>query len=134
MAENQKETKEAVQSGQSAGAGTVDLFAASAYEKKYFFNKSFEGIPKDIQDQLHIICVLFTEDIGGIILFEFDKDGKLSIRTEAKASDYNYDEIGAALEIKEIQKQRRDMMNGLELYYKAAVLHQPLDLEAWQLE
>lgn len=134
MAENQKETKEAVQSGQSAGAGTVVLCAASAYEKKYFFNKSFEGIPKDIQDQLHIICVLFTEDIGGIILFEFGKDGKLSIRTEAKASDYNYDEIGAALEIKEIQKQRRDMMNGLELYYKAVVLHQPLDLEAWQLE
>ena len=134
MAEKQKETKEAVQSGQSVGAGTVVLCAASAYEKKYFFNKSFEGIPKDIQDQLHIICVLFTEDIGGIILFEFDKDGKLSIRTEAKASDYDYDEIGAALEVKEIQKQRRDMMNGLELYYKAVVLHQPLDLEAWQLE
>ena len=130
MAENHKETKDTrdtVRSAQRAGDGTVVLCAASAYEKKYFFNKSFDGIPKDIQ-------VLFTEDIGGIILFEFDKDGKLSIRTEAKASDYNYDEIGAALEVKEIQKQRRDMMNGLELYYKAVVLHQPLDLEAWQLE
>ena len=127
MAENHKETKDTrdtVRSAQRAGDGTVVLCAASAYEKKYFFNKSFDGIPKDIQDQLHIICVLFTEDIGGIILFEFDK----------KASDYNYDEIGAALEVKEIQKQRRDMMNGLELYYKAVVLHQPLDLEAWQLE
>ena len=137
MAENHKETKDTrdtVRSAQRAGDGTVVLCAASADEKKYFFNKSFDGIPKDIQDQLHIICVLFTEDIGGIILFEFDKDGKLSIRTEAKASDYNYDEIGAALEVKEIQKQRRDMMNGLELYYKAVVLHQPLDLEAWQLE
>ena len=120
MAENHKETKDTrdtVRPAQRAGDGTVVLCAASA-----------------IQDQLHIICVLFTEDIGGIILFEFDKDGKLSIRTEAKASDYDYDEIGAALEVKEIQKQRRDMMNGLELYYKAVVLHQPLDLEAWQLE
>ena len=114
--------------------GAVVLCAASAYEQKYFFNKSFDSIPKDIQDQLHIICVLFTEDIGGIILFEFDREGKLNIRTEAMDSDYNYDEIGAALEVNEMQKQRRDMMNGLELYYKAVVLHQPLDLEAWQLE
>ena len=49
-------------------------------------------------------------------------------------SDYNYDEIGAALEVKEIQRQRRDMLHGLELYYRAVFLHQDLDLEAWQLE
>lgn len=110
------------------------LCGASAYEKKYYFNTRFDAIPQDIKDQLHVISVLFTEDVGGIILFEFDRDGKLQIRTEAKESDYNYDEIGAALEVKEIQKRRRDMMNGLELYYKAVILHQPLDLEAWQLE
>ena len=110
------------------------LCAASAYEQKYYFNKAFDRIPDDIKDQLHIICVLFTEDIGGIILFEFDEEGHLHIRTEATASDYNYDEIGAALEVKEIQKQRRDMLNGLELYYRAFVLGQSLDLEDWQLE
>lgn len=110
------------------------LCGASAYEKKYYFNTRFDQVPQDIKDQLHIICVLFTEDVGGVILFEFGPDGKLQIKTEAKESDYNYDEIGAALEVKEIQKQRRDMMNGLELYYRAVILHQPLDLEAWQLE
>ena len=78
--------------------------------------------------------VLFTEDIGGIILFVFDEEGNLQIRTEAKESDYNYDEIGAALEVKEIQRQRRDMLHGLELYYRAVFLHQDLDLESWQLE
>ncbi len=112
----------------------VVLCAASAYEQKYYFNNSFSKIPEDIKDQLHIICVLFTEDIGGIILFAFDKEGHLQIRTQAKASDYNYDEIGAVLEVKEIQRQRRDMLNGLELYYRAVFLHQSLDLEPWQLE
>ena len=53
------------------------LCAASAYEQKYYFNKAFDRIPDDIKDQLHIICVLFTEDIGGIILFEFDEEGHL---------------------------------------------------------
>ena len=47
---------------------------------------------------------------------------------------YDYDEIGAVLEVKEIQRKRRDMLNGLELYYRAVFLHENLDLEAWQLE
>lgn len=111
----------------------VVLCAASAYEQKYYFNGSFSRIPGEVKDQLHIICVLFTEDIGGIIMFVFDREGNLQIRTQAKDSDYNYDEIGAALEVKEIQRQRRDMLNGLELYYRAVFLHQSLDLEPWQL-
>jgi hypothetical protein len=114
--------------------GEVVLCAASSYEQKYYFNGSFSQIPGEVKDQLHIICVLFTEDIGGIILFVFDGEGHLQIRTQAKDSDYNYDEIGAALEVKEIQRQRRDMLNGLELYYRAVFLHENLDLEAWQLE
>ncbi len=111
----------------------VVLCTASAYEQKYYFNGSFSKIPGEVKDQLHIICVLFTEDIGGIIMFVFDEEGHLQIRTQAKDSDYNYDEIGAALEVKEIQRQRRDMLNGLELYYRAVFLHQNLDLEPWQL-
>ncbi len=112
----------------------VVLCAASAYEQKYYFNNSFSQIPEDVKDQLHIICVLFTEDIGGIILFAFDEEGHLQIRTQAKDSDYNYDEIGAALEVREIRRQRRDMLNGIELYYRAVFLHESLDLEPWQLD
>ena len=96
----------------------VVLCAASEYEQKYYFNQSFSHIPEDVKDQLHIICVLFTEDIGGIILFVFDEEGNLQIRTQAKESDYNYDEIGAALMVKEIEKQRRELIEGLELYYR----------------
>ena len=112
----------------------VVICGANAYEQKYYFNKDFDKIPESMQEELHIICVLFTEDIGGIILFVFDEEGNLQIRTQAKESNYNYDEIGAALEVKEIQRQRRDMLHGLELYYRAVFLHQDLDLEAWQLE
>ena len=32
----------------------VVLCAASAYEKKYFFNQDFKAIPKSVQDELHI--------------------------------------------------------------------------------
>ena len=52
------------------------LCGANAYEKKYYFNEQFKAIPQSIQDELHIICVMFTEEVGGIFTIEFEKDGK----------------------------------------------------------
>ncbi len=39
------------------------LCGANAYEQKYYFNEKFSGIPDSIKDELHILCVLFTEDL-----------------------------------------------------------------------
>ena len=61
----------------------IVLCGASAYEQKYYFNKLFDKIPQSIQDELHIICVLFTEEVGGIITFAFEPDGTLVIETDA---------------------------------------------------
>ncbi|MDE6674544.1 MAG: hypothetical protein K2K19_07000, partial [Acetatifactor sp.] len=43
----------------------VVLCGANAYEQKYYYNEAFKGIPQSIQEELHIICVLFTEEVGG---------------------------------------------------------------------
>ena len=107
--------------------GTVVLCGASAYEEKYYFNPMFERLPEDIRKELRIICVLFVEEIGGIFLMEFGEDGELLFRTEAKDSDYNYDDIGAGLMIKEIRANRADLLRSLELYYKVFVLKIPLE-------
>ena len=103
------------------------LCAASAYEEKYYLNPGFSRLPEDIQKELKIISVLFTEEIGGIFIMEFDREGNLQFKTEAKDSDYSYDEIGSALMIKEIQKNRRELLRSLELFYKVIVLGQPLE-------
>ena len=42
--------------------GRIVLCGASSYEQKYYFNKLFEKIPQSVQDELHIMCVLFTEE------------------------------------------------------------------------
>ena len=103
------------------------LCAASAYEEKYYLNPRFSRLPEDIQKELKIISVLFTEEIGGIFIMEFDQEGNLQFKTEARDSDYSYDEIGSALMIKEIQKNRRELLRSLELFYKVIVLGQPLE-------
>lgn len=103
------------------------LCAASAYEQKYYLNPLFGKLPEQIRKELQIICVLFVEEIGGRFLMEFDEEGNLLFRTDALDSDYNYDEIGAALMVKEIRKNREDLLSQLELYYKVAVLGKPLE-------
>ena len=62
----------------------VVLCGANAYDKKYYFNELFKGIPASVQEELHIICVLFTEEIGGIFTIEFDENGNVELRTDMR--------------------------------------------------
>lgn len=39
----------------------VVLCGASAYNKKFYLNQDFKGLPDSIKDELKIMCVLFTE-------------------------------------------------------------------------
>ena len=55
--------------------GRIVLCGANAYEQKYFFNQRFEGLPQSVKDELHIICVLFTEEVGGSFIMAFEEDG-----------------------------------------------------------
>lgn len=96
----------------------VTLCAASAYERKFYLGEIFGGLPKQIKDELKIICVLFTEDIGGIFQMVFNENGKLEIRTERDENDLLYDEIGCELKIKQLQQEEQELFETLELYYK----------------
>ena len=81
----------------------VVLCGASAYEQKYYLNEDFKSLPSQVQDELKIMCVLFTEDVGGILTLVFDEDGKLLLETSADEGDLLYDEIGSELKIRQIR-------------------------------
>lgn len=100
----------------------VVLCGASAYEQKYYFNEDFASLPQAIQDELHIMCVLYTEEIGGVLTLEFDEDGTLHFNVEALEADAMFDEIGSVLRIKKLQNDKREMLESLELYYKVFFL------------
>ena len=55
----------------------VVLCGASAYEQKYYLNEDFQNLPSQIQDELKIMCVLFTEDVGGVLTLVYDEEGTL---------------------------------------------------------
>ncbi len=105
----------------------VVLCGASSYERKYYFNKDFGRLPESVQEDIHVICVLFTEEVGGIFRMEFNEDGELELVTEAEEEDLLYDEIGAGLLVKEVQRNRRQLFEELTLFYKVAFLGEKLE-------
>lgn len=102
----------------------IVLCASSAYEEKYYLNEDFVQMPESIKEEIQIMCVLFTADVGGILTMEFDEEGNLLFQTEADEGDLLYDEIGSVLKIKQIQEQKKELLESLELYYKAFFLNE----------
>ena len=95
------------------------LCACSAYEHKYYLNPRYASLPVQIQEELQILAVTMTEDVGGVFTMEFDEDGSLYMSTTAKENDFLYDEIGSHLKIKQYRVQYEKLLEGLEAYYRA---------------
>ena len=100
----------------------VVLCGANSYEEKYYFNEDFAALPSAIQDELKIMCVLYTEEIGGILSLEFDEEGTLEMVVRAEEDDFLFDEIGSVLKIKQLREVKRDLLESLETYYKVFFL------------
>lgn len=105
----------------------VVLCGASAYEQKYYFNQDFDSLPEAVKQELHVMCVLYTEDIGGVLTLEFDDNGNLQFKTEALDADAMYDDIGSVLKIKQIQTEKRELLESLEMYYRVFFLGETLE-------
>lgn len=109
----------------------VVLCGANSYEEKYYLNPDFENLPQNIQDELKIMCVLYVNDVGGILTLIFDEDGNLQFEVASKEFDPMFDDIGSQLKIKQIQQdpKKQDLLNQLELYYKVFFLGEELSQE-----
>ena len=97
---------------------TVVLCGANSYEQKYYFNRDFAKLPEDIQQELHVMCVLFTEDVGGVLTLEFSPEGVLEFKVQVDEQDYLFDEIGSELKIREYQREKRELLEALEMFYR----------------
>ena len=104
----------------------IVLCCANAYEQKYYFNEKFAGIPDSIKEELHIICVLFTEEVGGVFTIVFEENGSISLETDAAEDDFLYDEISSGLMVREIRRNRQEMLESLSLYYRVFILHEDI--------
>lgn len=105
----------------------IALCGASAYEQKYYFNEDFAALPDTIKDELHIMCVMYTEEIGGVLTLEFDEEGNMEFRVESLEADAMFDEIGSVLKIKQLRIEKEELLESLELYYKVFFLGEDIE-------
>jgi len=105
------------------------LCGSNAYEQKYYYNEQFASVPNSVKEDLKILCVLFTEQIGGILTILFEEDGSLALETTYAETDIVYDEIGSGLLLGEVRRKRQDLMESLSLYYKVVILGETIETE-----
>ena len=105
------------------------LCAASSYEQKYYLNPEFESLPEAVNQELQIMCVLYTADVGGVLLLVFDENGNLELKVEHNEGDFSFDEIGSVLKIKELQNTKEELFKSLEMFYKVFYLGEEMEEE-----
>ena len=105
------------------------LCAASSYEQKYYLNPEFESLPEAVKQELQIMCVLYTADVGGVLLLVFDENGNLELKVEHNEGDFSFDEIGSVLKIKELQNKKEELFKSLEMFYKVFYLGEEMEEE-----
>ncbi len=102
--------------------GKVVLCGANSYEEKYYLNPDFEQLPEAVKEELQIMCVLYVNDVGGILVLAYDEEGNLCFEVSSEEFDPMFDEIGSHLKIKQIQREKQDLLEALQMYYKVFFL------------
>ena len=88
--------------------GKVVLCGANSYEEKYYLNPDFEQLPDTVKNELKIMCVLYVHE--------------LCFEVTSEEGDPMFDEIGSRLKIKELQKEKQELLQALQVYYKVFFL------------
>ena len=105
----------------------VVLCGANSYTEKYYLNPDFEQLPESIKNELKILCVLYVHDVGGILTLVFEGNGELCFEVTSEEGDPMFDEIGSRLKIKQIQQEKQDLLQSLQLYYQVFFLGEELE-------
>jgi hypothetical protein len=94
------------------------LCGANSYTQKYYFNPKFDRLPSGIKDELQILCVTYTEEVGGALTMAFNEDGELELDVDSDERDYLFDEIGSVLKVKQMRMDNMELFEALELFYQ----------------
>ena len=92
------------------------VLSVSPYNHKYYFEPKFNDIPTAIKEELTETIAAIAEKVNAIISLGFDEEGQIFIEQTAD-EDVFVDDIGAALEIKRLQKDKAELLKSLQLWY-----------------
>ncbi len=96
----------------------VVLSGASCYNKKYYINPEMEKkLPSQVKEELKALIASKAEKLHCIFTLGFYKNGDIFIETKSEENDFDFDEIGAKLEIEQIKREKAELLDSLNLWY-----------------
>ena len=101
---------------------STTLCGASSYTKKYYLDPQFDRLPQDVKDELKIMCVTFTEDVGGILTVEFGDDKRPTFVVRVADNDDSVREQDVDGAISKLQEDKASLMEKLGIFYRVFVL------------
>ena len=97
------------------------LAAASAYKEKYYINPEFAKLPPLIKNDIKALCVTTAHRLHCVFMVGFYDDGSVFFETQAEEGDFDYDEIGAPLEVKRLTHEQKELVAALQLYRRVFI-------------
>lgn len=94
------------------------IFATSSHNKKYYFDELTEKLPEPIKEEIKSMGIYVAEKVNGVFNMGFYEDGSVFIQTTCTENEFEYDEIGAKLEIEKIKREKKELINSLQLWYR----------------
>ena len=70
-------------------------------------------------------------DVGGILTLVFEENGELCFEVTSDDFDPMFDDIGSQLKIKQLQRDKQDLLQALQLYYKVFFLGEEINSEEY---
>lgn len=75
-------------------------------------------LPPAVKDEIKAFAALAAEKIHCVFVLGFYENGDIYIETKSSENDFDFDEIGAKLEMEKIKKDKSDLFDSLNLWYK----------------
>ena len=94
------------------------VLAGASWEKqKYFFERKFDSLPQSVKDEIRNVCVIMAERLGCTFLIYFEENGDVGFEIIKNEGDFDFDDIGAELEIKSLRSEKKELLKSLKLWY-----------------
>lgn len=115
--DNMDNTANKANTPNTANTAKIVLAGASREKQKYFFERDFDALPQSIKDEIRNICVIMAERLGCTFLMSFEETGDILFEIIKNEGDFDFDDIGAELEIKSLRSEKKELIRSLKLWY-----------------
>ena len=75
------------------------------------------------------MCAFFVQISEESFSLFLTRNGNLEFRTACNEDDLLYDDIGSGLKIKQLQQDKKELLESLEMYYRVFFLGEDVDKE-----